>query len=148
MSSVSRPDICARLAQLAARVSSLQKTGIYRIKDLFKIAKGRQMTTIPRNPLGSLASHPTPRGDFTNSEAQEMRARGGEVHCGAAALAGWSDGGYGVQTKQGRCRLGYVARLVASALLVPCHQDHWPSKLTRKLEASRLGGKLTRLEKW
>ena len=39
LAAVSGPDICARLAQLAARVISLHGSDIYRIKDLVETVK-------------------------------------------------------------------------------------------------------------
>ena len=45
LATVSRPHICARLARLAARVESSQETDIYRINDLAKTGKYRQLAT-------------------------------------------------------------------------------------------------------
>ena len=38
-STVSRPDICARLARIASRINSLQGSDVYRINDLSKTAR-------------------------------------------------------------------------------------------------------------
>ena len=46
LATVSRPDICARLAQLASRVNSLQGSDAYLAKDLIKTAKERQQAAV------------------------------------------------------------------------------------------------------
>ena len=44
LATVSRPDICARLAQLASKVNDLQESDIYRINDLIRTAKNGDLT--------------------------------------------------------------------------------------------------------
>ena len=47
--SVSRPDICARLARIASRVNSLQGSDVYRINDLVETVKMRRQAAILKN---------------------------------------------------------------------------------------------------
>ena len=42
LATVSRPDICARLARFSAKLDSLKVIGVYRINDLIKIVKKGQ----------------------------------------------------------------------------------------------------------
>ena len=46
LATVSRPDICARLARIASRINSLQGAAVYRIRDLVKTAKKWQRATV------------------------------------------------------------------------------------------------------
>ena len=98
----SRQDICARSARLAARVTAFRDSDAYQIGDLVKTAKARRKATV----LGyAPTSYPklSARGDVDG----EIRKRVEEVHCGAMALAGWSDAAHGDQTSEGRRRPGY-----------------------------------------
>ena len=71
-----------------------------------------------------------------------MRIRGEEVRCGSTTSAGRSDAAYGDQTKERRCRLGYVIGRVSSTLLGPRHLLGRESKFARNLVKSKLGGEV------
>ena len=79
----SRPDIRARLDQLAERMNSLHGSDMYRPHDLIKTAKDRQDAKISKCASGSHPSELSPCG-----AAWKMRARGEKVQRGARALAG------------------------------------------------------------
>lgn len=69
-------------------------------------------------------------------------SRGGEVHCGAPTLAGWSDAAFGGRTKKGRRPLGYVIASPSASLSAPCHLLRRSSELTRRLVKSSLGSEV------
>ena len=46
LATVSRPDICARLACIASRINSLQGSEVYRINDLIKTVKTWHEATV------------------------------------------------------------------------------------------------------
>ena len=117
LAAASWPDICARLAQSAARVNSLRDSDIYRIDGLVQTVKEGQEATIL---LYASSSYPSERAP--GSKDGEMRIGGEKVNCGAITLAGWSDAAYGDQTKEGRRRLGYVIRKASSTLRGPCRE--------------------------
>ena len=76
-------------------------------------------------------------------EKLEYRARSEKVHCGPMTPAGWSGAAGGDQTREGRCRPGYViGRLPSSAtcflLRGPSHLLRRPPEFNRKLVESRL----------
>ena len=57
-------------------------------------------------------------------------------------LAGWSVAGHGDQTKEGRCRLGQMSRIISSSLRGRRHPSQWSSEFTRELVKLRLGGEV------
>ena len=81
MATASRADICACLAQSAARVNALEVGGIFRISDLIKTAESWQPQTALRYNSG--------------------------VDPDDLPLECWSDAGQGDQTKAGMCPRGY-----------------------------------------
>ena len=70
LATVTRPDICARLARIASRVNSLQGSDVYRISDLATTVRAWRLATVLKYPssshMGELAE-----GD----ENGEMRKR-------------------------------------------------------------------------
>ena len=95
---VSRPDICARLARVALRINSLCESDAHRINDLARLAKEwREATEL------KYASSSRPwrtRGGV--GKAEDGLFNGGEkMHCRSTALLGWSDAAYGGQWTEG-----------------------------------------------
>ena len=129
-----RPDICARLAQLAARLNSLKGSEVYRSNDLANTVKARQHAAIFRNA-------PCPHySEFAPGAAGgRMRAGGEKVHTGALLFAGWPHAAYGDHTNGGRCRLGCVIGLVSPALRGHCRIIRSSSILARKSVVSNPG---------
>ena len=81
---VSRPDICARLAQLASKVNDLQGSDIYRLNALSKIVEieqPRRVLRYARSPFPLFTAGPDTRG--------RNRARGAKVRGGALSSVGW-----------------------------------------------------------
>ena len=70
----SRPDICARLAQLGTKINSLKGSDAYKKSDLIRTAKEWRRATVLKN-------QPRP-------------------HIGTITLAGWSDAVYGDHPKK------------------------------------------------
>ena len=108
---VSKPDICASLANIASRANALQGSDIYRINDLIKTIKLWQPRTVLKYESSSNPLFP-PTGDSLG----RFRARGERLHKGTLTLAGWSDAAYGGLSEEGRCRLGYIIGLMSSSL--------------------------------
>ena len=52
LATVSRPDVCARLARISANLNYLQVVDIYRINDLIKTVKLWQKRRTPKYPAG------------------------------------------------------------------------------------------------
>ena len=111
LATVSRPDICARLAQLATKVNELQGSDIYRINALFKAVEIDQ----PRAVL-KYASSSSPLFPAGSDKKGRHRVNGGKAHGGTLPLVGWSDAAYGKLSEDGRCRLGYIIGLTSSSL--------------------------------
>ena len=120
LATVSRPDICARLARIASRINALTGSDVYRINDLVKTVKTWQKATQLKYASSLQWDDPS----------------------GAMALVGWSDAAYGNTTCVGKCRLGYLIGVMSSNLCGPCHIIQWTSKFTRKLVKSSLGGEV------
>ena len=137
LATVSRPDICARLAQIASRVNELKGSDIYRINDLIKTVKIWQPRTVLK-----YASSPFPLFRPESDRLGRNCTRGEKMHGGAMSLVGWSDAAYGDLTKTGKCRLGYLIGLMSPSLNGPCHVLRRTSKFTRKLVESSLGGEV------
>ena len=120
LATVSRPDICARLARIASRINALTGCDVYRINDLVKTVKTWQQAT--QLKYSSSLQWEDPKGNMS--------------------MVGWSDAAYGNTTCMGKCRLGYVIGVMPSNLTGPCHIIQWTSKFTRKLVKSSLGGEV------
>ena len=135
---MSKPDICACLANIASRANALQGGDIYRINDLIKTIKLWQPRTVLKYESSSNPLFP-PTGDSLG----RFRARGERLHKGTLTLAGWSDAAYGGLSEEGRCRLGYIIGLMSSSLSLsgPCHVLQWTSKFTRKFVTGSLVGR-------
>ena len=69
VATVSRPDPCARLAKLASRINPLRWSDAYRIRNLARAVKARQMAAALK-----YASSSHPRGDlgFAGKERDDM----------------------------------------------------------------------------
>ena len=126
LATVSRPDLFAPSAGLAARVNSLQGSDIYRIKDLAKTSNEWQRAAVLKQPA---------RGDVDG----QLRAAGGKMRCGAAFFVGWSDAAYCCHSSEEGIHLGFEISLMSSYIRGPCHLQ-WASKFTRKVAQSSLGG--------
>ena len=86
VAAVSRPDICARLARIASRVSALCGSDMYRINELVRAEKDGQQATAPKYALSSQPS----KGLGWGGKVQGALRKGGErVHGGSMTLAGW-----------------------------------------------------------
>ena len=129
LATVSRPDICARLAQLASKVNEIQGSDSYRINSLMKTVKIGQ----PRAVL-KYASSPYPLFPAGLDTRGRRRTRGEKVHGGTLSLVGWADAACGDLSQRGKCRLGY--------LIGPCRVSQWTSKFTHKLAKGSLGGEV------
>ena len=90
LATVPRPDIRARLAELAAKGNELQASDIYRIHALIKSARTDQH----RTPL-KYASSSFPLSPAGSGTRGRQRVSGEKVHGGTLSLAGWSDAAYG-----------------------------------------------------
>ena len=101
LATVSRPDICARLAQLATKVNNLQGSDIYRINALFKSVKNDQSRTVLKYASSSFPLFPA-RSDRRG----RSRSYGERLCAGSLSLADWSDAAYGVPSQNGKCRWG------------------------------------------
>ena len=137
LATVSRPDICACLAQLASKVDDLQGSDIYRINALIKTAKIEQPRAILKYASSAFPLFPAGVG----AEGRH-RSYGGRVHSGTLSLVGRSDAAYGDHSRNGKCRRGYLIEITSSSLSGPCHVLQWTSKFTRKLVKSSLGGEV------
>ena len=136
LATVSRPDICARLARFSSNLNGLQVIDIYRINDLIKKVKMGQSDHTLKYHFGLPAS--------TRRSLQHPDKDWGKtapIHEGAMMLVGWSDAAFGTHTQDGRCRLGYIIGLMSSTLTGPVHILQWTSKFTRKHVKSSLGGR-------
>ena len=123
MPTVPRPDICARLAQTAARVESLRATDLYRIGDLIKTVNERQEA-----PILHYASSSHPSESAPGDADWEMWTRERKVHCGTMTFADRSDAYCGDQTEKGRFRLGFVIGLASSTVRGRCDPLQMASK--------------------
>ena len=109
---VSRPDIRIRAAVLAANVSSLHGYDVYWINDLIRSVKRRQAEVILENS--------------SKLEVNHMRT------------VGWSDAAFGDPSENGKCRLGFMLRLLPLSLEGPCRLIHCPSRFARRTAKSSL----------
>ena len=114
MATVSRPGICARLAQVAAKVNTSQGGDIYRINDLLGTVMELRKAAISKYASSSLPRKKVERHGPLGSEGLTCRYRRRKVLCGTTTLAGWSDACSGGRTEKGRCRLGYVIGFLLS----------------------------------
>ena len=96
LATVSRPDICARLARVASRFNALQGCDVYRINESVKTAKERQQATVlkyvPSSQLG--------QENLALRDAKMRRCRG-KIHGDSMTLLGWSDAALGYQSSSG-----------------------------------------------
>ena len=76
VASVSRPDICARLARIASWISALCGSDVYRINELVRAAEGWQQATALKYASSSLSWEAPGRGDKVHGV---LRKRGGTV---------------------------------------------------------------------
>ena len=130
----------ARSANIASLIYSLWGCDAYTINDLARVAEGWQQATVLKHVS---SSHPWKALYFTGKAARNARKKKGETHCGAISLAGWSDASYGDQLTGGKCRLGYVIRLMPSPLTGPRHNLQRTPKFTRNLAKSQMVDHMT-----
>merc|ERR1712215_525615 len=120
LATVSRPDICARLAQLSSKGNELQGSDIYRINALIKSVKADQPRTILKYASSSFPLFPA-----GTDRRGRPRSYGERLSSGALSLVGWSDAAYGDLSQNGKCRLGYLISIMSSSLSGPCHILQW-----------------------
>ena len=125
VAAVSRPDICARLARIASRITALCGSDVYRINELARVVTDWQQATAP----GRGGKVPT-----------VLRKRGEKAHGGSTTLAGWPDVAYGDQSTECKSRLGYAVGLMSSTMEGPPHILRRTSKFARKVVKSSLDG--------
>ena len=92
LAAASRPDIRARVAQLAARGNSLHGSDIYRINELFETAKEWRKETTSRYVSSD------GDGKIPGNVDRKMRTRGQKVHCGTMTQDIWSGAALGDRT--------------------------------------------------
>ena len=144
LATVSRPDICARLARFSSNINGLQVIDMYRINDLIKKVKMGQDDYNLKYQAGMLANS---RPSLQNPDRDWGKTT--PIHENTMMMVGWSDAAFGTHTQEGRCRLGYIIGLMSSALTGPVHILQWTSKFTRKHVKSSLGGEIFALsEMW
>ena len=86
LATVSRPDICVRLARIAFRINALQGGDVYRINDLAKTAKKWQPATVQKSASsGKLGQENLALRD------KDVRYRNEKIHGGAMSLVEWLD---------------------------------------------------------
>ena len=137
MATVSRPDICDRLARIAHRANPVQGSDVYRINRMVKTAQGLWQAAILKYAASSRPGVPAHRD--ANGRA---RSRGGWIRCETKTLVGWSGAAFGDQSAEGKCRLGHVVGPMSSTLSGPCHTPQWTSRITRNLAEGILGGEV------
>ena len=139
VAAVPRPDICARLARIASRISALCGSDVCRINERVRVAQDWQQATAPQF---ASPSHPWKALGCGDRAQEDLRKRGDRVHCGTATLAGASDAACGDQSAEGKCRLGSVIDLMSPTLKGPRHISQWASKFAREMVRSGLGGEV------
>ena len=119
LATVSRPDICARMARIASRTIALQSGNVYRINDVVKTAKKWQPAAVLKYvSSGNLGQ------ENLALRGEDVRSRTENIHGNTMALVGWSDAAYEHQSGLRKCRLGYVIGLMLSNVCAPCHIIH------------------------
>ena len=96
MANVSRPDICARLAGNAPRISALRGCDMYRINDLVKSANQWQ----PATELKYASSAQLGQESLATRD-ENARHRRAKIHGNATTLVGWADAAFGDQSSLG-----------------------------------------------
>ena len=117
VATVSRPNIRASLARVALRINALCGSDVYRIGELVRVAKEWQPATAL---MYASSSHPWKSLGRDDRSQAALPKRGEEVHGGSMTMEGWSGAGYGDQSTEGKCRLGYEIGLMPSTLKGPC----------------------------
>ena len=135
LAAVSLLGICTGFARIAARVNSLQRSGIYQINDLVKTVKEWQHA-----PLSKYASSPHPGAPARGDVDGRMQARRGKTPPGTFYLVGRSDAACGGQSAEGERQLGFVISFISPTLIGPFPIILWASKFTGKLVNRSLGG--------
>ena len=134
LATVSKPDICARLARTASRGNSLQGSDVYGTNDLVESVRVWQQAAISKYPPSSrMDTHA--RGDVD----RKTRQRGEKKQCGTMTPVVWSDATYSDQSANETRRVGYDVGLTSSTLRGPRHALQWTPKYTRKSVKSRSG---------
>ena len=96
LATVSRPDICARLARIASHINSLQGSDVYRITDLVETVKLRQAATVLK-----YASFSQLGKSHQSKEGEKMHQRNEKVHGGTMTLVGRSYATYRIKPARG-----------------------------------------------
>ena len=92
VATVSRPDLCARLARIASRINALCGSDVCRIHGLVRAVKDWQQATVLKY---APPSHPWKTLGRSDRVAGELKERGGQVHGGSMTMVGWSDAACG-----------------------------------------------------
>ena len=137
LATVSRPDICPRLARIASRINTLKGCDVYRINDLVKIAKRRQPATVLK-----YVSSAQPDQENSAPRDENARRRKETIRQNARTSVGRSDAAYGDKSSLGELRLGYFIGLILPNICGPCRVIHWTSRFARTLAKSSLGGEV------
>ena len=116
LATVSRLDICVRLARFSANLNGLQVIDIYCINNLIKTVKMWQSECA----LKYFAGPPKPAGRSLSCP-DDGWGKPRPLHEGTIMLVGWSDAAFGTHAQDGRCRLGYIIRSMSSAITGPAH---------------------------
>ena len=113
VATVSRPDICARLARIASKINAPCGSDVYRINGMVRAARDWQQATALKYASPSHPRRALGWGDEGQGAAQN---RGGRVRCGSMTLVRWSDAANKGQLTEGKCRLGSAIGLTSSTL--------------------------------
>ena len=135
LTTVSRPDIRARLARFSANLSGLKVINIYGINDLIKTVEKWQSECA----LKYFAGPPKlARRSLSCPDAEWGKPR--PVHEDTTLLVGRSAAAFGTHAQDARCRLGDIIGPMSST--GPVHILQWTSKFTRRHVKSSIGGEI------
>ena len=109
VAAVSRPDICARLARRASRITALCGSDVYRNNELAREAGEWQHATVLKC---ASSSHPLETLGLGGGAGVDLCSREEKVHSGPASSVGWSDATFGGQLTEGKRRSGRASGLM------------------------------------
>ena len=117
VATVSRPDICARLARIASGINALCWSEVYRFNELVRVAMDWQHVTVLEY---ASPSHPWRALGRSNRVQRDLRKHGERAHCGSMTLAGRSGAAHRDKLTEGECRFGSAVGLTPSTFTGPC----------------------------
>ena len=132
---VSRSDICPRLARIASRINALWGSDASRIYELVQVVKKWQQATVLKY---ASPAHPWKTLGRGNRVEKDPRKRGKRAHRGSMSTgAAYGDAAYGGQSPAGKCRLGRVIGLMPPTSEGPCHifrrKAAWAARYTHSV---------------